>query len=287
MRRYLGWIARLTLLKHKPVVIAVVGSGPTSVMREVVYAALNETIPGRRNLELPEAELSIPLTVLDYPSYPGAGWKWLVVILKSLIQLVLIRPYKHLLVLEMQPASLMVLRYWLDITHPQFIINVSQAGVAGVMLPSMKNSKVVNVRVDEQQGGLEVYAAAAREVASSLGLDELDVELGLETMSFPEPRLRFFAGKAGSLIVDATYYYFPIRWDSVWETVEAMGMHTVVFTSEAKDRGQISDSVLVNPPNYSPRSGDVVLLRGKRTQVWDKYQKYLASNKLLPKANFS
>src|SRR5690242_6712489 len=99
-RLILKHLSRLTIRKHKPLIIGVLGEGPTSIAREFAYAVVSTTLPARRNLETPEAEFSLPLTILDYPNYPQSVVEWLWVMLKTFLQLFTIRPYKHALVLE-------------------------------------------------------------------------------------------------------------------------------------------------------------------------------------------
>ncbi len=276
LRKAIGFLAKRTIAKHNPLIIAVIGNGSTSIAREVIYAALNEALPGRRNLELPEAEFSVPLTILDYPGYPQSilGWLWLLV--KTSLQLWSIKPYKHLLVLEMQPLSSQVLDYWLEITQPQFVVQVGALGANG---HSRIQGGWEKLSVDEggNQDVLEPYIRVAKELGTKLHIDDLDVELGLESLDFPEPRVRFWRSKAGGNVIDATYYYFPIRLESVLEIAESFEGNPICFTSDAEDKRKLAaiGGWEVNPVNYSPKTEDVILLRGLRTQDFPKYKRYL------------
>lgn len=260
-RRVIGFLAKRTLQKHNPTVIAIVGDGPTSIMREVMYAALKEGIATRRNLELPEAEFSIPITIFNYPNYPRWFGEWLWLVGKTLLQLIKIRPYKHALVLEMHPINETVWNFWQELTQPFAVIKVGDFGYS-------TNVKPVEVAADAE---LETMKQLAKRVAQIFNLDELDIDLGLETLDFPAGRIRFLKPKFRGVVIDSTYYYFPIRLESVLEVANAFEGRKVIFTNDRRDWEKLDTSWKINPPKFSPQESDVVVLRGRRTVDLKKY----------------
>lgn len=260
-RRVIGFLAKRTLLKHNPTVIAIVGDGPTSIMREVMYAALKEGIPTRRNLELPEAEFSIPITILDYPNYPRWLGEWLWLIIKTLIQLIKIRPYKHALVLEMHPINEGVWQFWQELTLPFAVVKVGEFPYGSAVKP-------VEISSDAE---LEDMKQLAKRVAQIFNLDELDIDLGLETLNFPAGRIRFLRPRFEGVVIDSTHYYFPIRLDSVLEVANAFEGRKIIFTNDRRDWEKLNTSWKINPVKYTPQENDVVVLRGRRTVDLKKY----------------
>ena len=109
--------AKLVIEKHKPTIIGIIGSGETSIAREVIYAVLSQAYPTRRNLESPLVEFSLPLTIIGSSDYPTTFFKWIILTARTLWQIVTVKPYHHFLVLEMSPAARLTLSYWLDITN--------------------------------------------------------------------------------------------------------------------------------------------------------------------------
>lgn len=271
IRKILGILTRWTLRKHRPTVIFVVGEGETSIVRESIYYALRESLPTRRNLELPEAEFSIPITILNYPNYPKnlLGWMWLVI--KTLVQLITIRPYNHNLVLEVHPLDAGVWYYWKNIIRPDLVVKVGnfEYGVAAGFM-EMSNSEDV----------LDSAKDLAMEVAERLGIDGIDAELGLSQLDLPEPRLQILNGKNGSTIVDATYYYFPIRLQAIADIVPSLGEEVFIINPSTDDLDFIGEQNLnwqiqSSNKDLGQKSGQVIILRGSRTRFDESYRELL------------
>lgn len=263
-RWLLGILTRLTIAKHRPTIIAITGDGQTSVAREVLYYVLREGFPVRRNLELPEAEFSVPITVFDYPNYPTSKLEWLWLVVKVFGQLFTVRPYSHVLVLELAPTSQQVFDSWLRSLHPQTLVII---GDTNLQLPR------TGMQVMKVPDEMDEINDAVSKVAQGLGIDEVDIELGLTMVNFPEPRVRFLTGAAGQVIVDATHYYFPLKLNSVLELVAGFSDRKIAFTPYELDIQVLQENGWeVNPRNYGGRKGDVVILRGRRTAEYKKYK---------------
>lgn len=264
----LGVLTRLTIAKHRPTIISITGDGQTSVAREVLYYVLREGFPVRRNLELPEAEFSVSITVFDYPNYPESKLEWLWLVLKVTLQLLTVRPYSHMLVLELAPTSQRVLDSWLQYLHPHILMTVGNS-----MLSLTKRVGTHQVEVGDEPGEIDL---ATKRIALGLGMDEVDIELGRAMVSFPEPRVRFLTGNTDQVVVDATHYYFPLKLNSVLELVDGFGDRKVAFTPYELDIKLLQENGWeVNPDHYAGERSDVVLLRGRRTAEFIHYKKIL------------
>ncbi|MBL8015543.1 MAG: hypothetical protein JNK26_05150 [Candidatus Doudnabacteria bacterium] len=269
LRLVLGWLAKVTLHKHQPLLIAIVGDGPTSVMREVMVAALQESIATRRNVELPEAEFSVPLTVLDYPFYPTRWYQWVWLLVKTGIQFLTVKSYYHGLVLELHPINSAAWQYWLQILNPAKVVCVGDFDYPLQGVDAVK----LNFSLDR----IEIAIDAAKALAAEFGVDSVDSELGLAQLEFPTPRLRVLPQPSGVCIVDATHYYFPIKINAVREMLPALGARVVLLSSLPEDLAVASgENWVINPPLYEPQKDDVVLLRGVRTDVLSRYERFLS-----------
>ncbi len=271
-RFVLGSFVRWTMHKHKPTVICITGDGETSIMREAIFSVIKEFLPARRNVELPEAEFSVPLTILGFDSYPHKLWQWGVLIVKMVVQALWISRTKHALILELQPLSQKVFDFWLQLLVPQILVLVGD------------NDMKVNVsamsEVLTSASGLESARQMATIIGEKLGMDKLDIELGLESISFPEARLRILSSVTGALIIDATHYYFPIKLNAVLEVTEGYAdRNKIALCPIASESGTLSAlGWKVNPVNHELKDTDMVLLRGSRSHYWHKYSQMLQLN---------
>lgn len=265
-RKFLGLIVKATVKKHQPLVVVLVGNGPTSIVREAVFAVLSEVMPARRNIELPEAEFSVPITVLDQKNYPYGFFSWVWFSIKSFVQIFTIRSFKHALVLELKPQNQNVLDYWLDILRPEIFV---QLGEFKYFINKEQVKFFRNYNIDDAKAG---YEHIATEIGQYLNIDELDIELALANIKLPEARLRILPGLNNSIVFDATHYYFPLKLSSVLETIETDKENCIAFTKYQKDK-EVLESLgwQVNPPNYLPRADDIILIRGRRSNLLSEY----------------
>lgn len=262
-RRLLGFIVKATVKKHKPLVIALVGNGPTSIVREAVFAVVNEVMPARRNIELPEAEFSVPISILGQKNYPSGFFSWTWFTLKSFVQIFTVKSFKHALVLELKPQNQNILNYWLDILSPEILI---QLGEFKYTLADRKISFFRNYNIDDNtKAGYEHIATG---IGKHLQIEDLDIELALAGIKLPEARLRILSGINGATIFDATHYYFPLKLSTVLETIESDSKNNIAFTKYEKDQELLrSLDWQVNPENYIPKADDTIILRGRRANL--------------------
>lgn len=216
-RGVLKFLSLAALRKHQPRVVAVIGDGPTAITREAIYQVLKHRFPTRRNLESPEAEFSIPLTILGADSYPHHLLAWAKVVGRAALQLLKNKPYSHHLILEISSTKPTILNFWLKIIRPGLIV---QCGPAAGLRTLRSTPQVLAVPLDEENGGdyLAPHLKTAVRVGESFGIDPDSAREYLENLELPQSRIRFFPGQTKSqVVVDASYYYSPPPLQSVLE----------------------------------------------------------------------
>lgn len=103
LRKIIKLLARLTVLKFKPVVIGVTGSVGKTSTKEAIYLILYRSKVSRRNLANLNNELGMSLTVLGDYAQSGSIFFWLGVICSAIIRLIMpkfLYKYPEILVLE-------------------------------------------------------------------------------------------------------------------------------------------------------------------------------------------
>ena len=254
-------LSKFVIEKHKPTIIGIIGSGETSIAREVIYAVLSQAYPTRRNLESPLVEFSLPLTIIGSSDYPTTFFKWIILTARTLWQIVTVKPYHHFLVLEMSPAARLTLSYWLDITNPNLVI------ICGEIPTEFPTDKYKTFEIKESSIG-EIKNKAL-EVGEMFGVNSEPAKEALKTINFYPTRIRFFPGKNGKFIVDATHYYYPIKLAAVIELVEILPGNKLIITDE---------NVESLPENFELCSSEdlakiedypVIIVRGRRSDKFE------------------
>lgn len=252
LRLTLGALAKLVLKKHNPDVIVVTGDGQTSIVRECLYTILYENYPTRRNIEFPESEFSIPLTVFGELSYPKPRWKWIPTILKILALLIKVKPYKHILIIEISNLNREVYEFWIKVLKPKFVVKVPEKDLTNKeTLPTA----VLNIINDV----IKFY-----EIQSDYLIAQLN------KINLPSSRIKLRKGENNSLIIDSRHYYFPTPLTSIFEVASAFDGRKIIFTDIEDDLKQLKnqkDKWLINPEYYSSESEDVVVVRGDKTKI--------------------
>jgi len=247
-RSVLRILVKITLFKHKPEIVAIIGSGQTSIAREVIYTVLKEKYPNvRRNLETPEAEFSVPLTILGYPSYPENFLEWFFTLIKLTLQTLLLKPHKHLLVLELSSIHQEIQNYWIQTIKPKTTVEISYD------LPS--------------KDYLRPFFKKAKEVAKEFNLSKEEIKTGLNRVILPTSKIRFFKGKNRSFIVDASHYYFPAPLDSVLEIVRGLEGRKIAYAKGFEKNALKELGFRINPSKYKPKKNDVVVVRGQKMKI--------------------
>lgn len=251
LRLILFALARAALIKHHPTVIAIVGEGKTGIVREAIYTALKEKLPVRRNLEAPNAEFVLPLTVLGAPEYPLSLIGWIKILLQSVGQLIFLPPYPNVLVLEIEYTRKEVFDYFWNITKPKILV---VCGATPFLSSHQSAPRVVRV---EETPDLTGYMKAALKVAENLAIPRPSAQKNLQNFNLPKARINILPAKQGGLIVDATYQYFPPNPQALNEVLEALPGKKIFLSPKRK----ISENLQI-------RRGEVAILTGPHRKMW-------------------
>ncbi len=266
LRIILKYLCLTVIGKHRPDIIAIIGSGPTGIIREAVYTLLHESYPVRRNLESPESEFSVPLTILGYSKYPENGLQWLTLIFRVFRQWLTTKPYFHILVLEMGTENMESLSYWLEITQPKFIVVSGQAKI----LESFHTGKSTVINCPAGLDNLKHSDEAVSALASYYHIPEEQVRELPEKVTLPISRITLRQGKGKKLILDSTYYYYPSPLKAVMEVAEALPAPIVYLLDDnlvRKEGPQIKDTVVSAGQIAEIRKYKTIVVRGQKTKM--------------------
>lgn len=252
LRLILFFLARAALKKHHPTVVAIVGEGKTGIVREAVYAAIKEKLPARRNLEAPDAEFVLPLTVLGASEYPFSALGWIRLILRSAGQLIFLPPHPNVLILEMGYARKEIFDYFWNITQPKILIT---CGAAPFLSADQTAPKSVRV---EETADLSGYMRAAIKVAGYLGVSRPESQKNLRNFDLPRARINILPALGGGMVVDATYHYFPTSSEALDEILEALPGKKIFLYPGQSASGKLDI-----------RKGEIAVLLGPRRRMTD------------------
>ena len=101
LQHYLAWSSKRILAKYRPVVICVSGSIGKTSTKEAVFAVLSQKYKARTNIKSYNNEFGLPFTIIGIGESPKRNpFKWIYVILKTWLMLLLPLGYPEALVLE-------------------------------------------------------------------------------------------------------------------------------------------------------------------------------------------
>jgi len=241
LRKILKFLTKTVINKHNPTIIALVGKSGTAVPRKVLYHVLHEHFPTRRNLESPEAEFVIPLTIIGADYYPKSIFGWLKIVLKTLAQLAALPAHSNILILELNTKLSEILNYWLEITKPEIIITCGSHPSSPYLrkrttltAPSVKTTN------------LENYKQLALDVGTTLGLKETAIRKSFTSLELPKPRIRLLPGKKGTFVIDATFKFFPPLKQSIEEILNSLsGRKVWVHSQKEWQKKKIETGVVI------------------------------------------
>ena len=234
LRNCLGFLSRITLEKHKPKVIAILGDNSSSLVRELIYSYINSNHKVRRNIENTYSEFSIPLTIFGTLYYPDNLFSWLKVILKTSFQYFYLKPYSHFLILQIHFIDDKIFSYWLNAINADLIIDTDNYKTDAKNKISLTKSDVTkissNYLPEKVISGL-----------SSIGVKKASRHLlNLES---PQTRIRILPAKNKSIILDASHFYYPVNLESVLELAESFPGDKYFYSSN-------KDEYKLVPKNY-------------------------------------
>ncbi len=250
LRKVLKALTKTTLKKHKPQIIALIGESKTALLREALYTAIHKQVPTRRNIESPEAEFVVPLTILGAKFYPQNCFEWAFLIGKTFLQLILLKPHPNVLILEYNTSLSEILDYWLEITSPQIIVECGKHPPA-----DCQNYRKRYKLSEEECINLEKISNIVKKIGKDLKLSLSQIEQALKDIPLPQPRIQILPGKEEFLVVDATYIYFPPLEQSLYEILKSLSGKKIWIRSQ-KDWKEAK-----------PRAQDIVVIMGPRKEL--------------------
>lgn len=251
LRLILFGLARAALDKHHPTVVAIVGEGKTGIVREAIYTAIKEKLPARRNLEAPNAEFVLPLTILGAREYPLTILGWLIILFRSVAQLLLLPAYKNILILEIETTRKEVFDYFWNITRPAILVRCGKTPLLST------HQTAPQTFVVRETGDLSGYLETALRVAESLKVERRAAEKSLKNLELPRARINILPSKNGGIVIDATYQYFPTNSEALEEILEALPGKKI-FLSADQDI----------PDDLKIKKGEVAVLTGPNRKLW-------------------
>jgi len=277
-RKLLTKLTIKTINKHDPKIIAVMGDGQTSIGREIVYTVLKDHFPVRRNLESPESEFSVPLTALGYLRYPKNYFEWLKITLKIMFSLAVSPKYNHFLIFELNFFNPDILHHWLITLKPEAALIT---GSVPLDYSELGIKKVVKISGSLPDDLIKPFEMAAMQIGRFYRLKPEQIDRSLAKFTLPISKIRIFPGINNSTIIDATHFQFPIKIDSALELVDKKDSHNekVAFTNSKRDKTLLKNAGWrVNPTKYQPKNNSIIIIRGNRKEMLQKYDYLFESN---------
>ncbi len=224
LKNGLAILSRMAINKHKPIIIAVLGNNYASFAKEAIYAITSLRYNTRRNLENPDSEFSIPLTILGELSYPHTYTQWIHVIIKNTLRTAYLKPYNHLLVIQIKNITNPIHDYWLTRIRPQFIIDTSNWTKENI--EELLEGKIPDEFIP---------------ILNALDIDIATSEEILKSNFFPTSRISIIPAKKDSYIIDARHYYFPPKVKTIVEIADSLGASKYLITSLKDDSKRFPD----------------------------------------------
>ena len=256
-------VTQIIKLKHKPNIIVVTGSGETSLVRELLYNAIKEIEPTRRNLEKPEAEFSIPLTIFGEYSYPRTKFIWLILFVKTILRLFYIKPYQHTLIVEINSFNQKIYDRWIPVLAPSTIF------VVGNIHEQLKNSSeiiTINQSEDFINNAIEIISTYTNQ---KYYCDKNLIIENLKNSNLPQSKINFAKSPVGNIVLDASYFQFPPSAETVAEIISVFPNHKKIIgeiPASWTKHDLVKNLKQIKDFNEAQRE-DLIILVGPRNKV--------------------
>jgi len=205
---------KLIIYKHKPIIYVITGSGETSLVREYLYASIKDIYPTRRNIEKPEAEFSIPLTVFGEFDYPKSLLKWVKIYLLTILRIIYLKPYKNTLILEINSINQKILEKWLPILNPENIFVIGNI----LKVDPQLEYKAINIE-NHKDFTTDIANQISKFVSSKYNIS-LEQIFAKQQNIIPISKINFAKTRYGNIVIDASYFQFPPQIKSIEEIIE-------------------------------------------------------------------
>ena len=210
-----AFATKLVILKHKPTIYVITGSGETSLVRESLYLSIKEITPTRRNLEKPEAEFSIPLTIFGEFHYPTSLLSWIKIYTLTLLRIIYLKPYKHTIILEINSINQKILNRWLPILNPENLL------VVGDILKINLKFEAKLIKINNEQDIIkDISKQVVDFVSNKYHINVSEILKKQNSNVTPISRINFAKSKLGNIVINASYFQFAPQIKSVEEIIE-------------------------------------------------------------------
>ncbi len=254
---------KLVILKHKPVIYIITGSGETSLVRESLYSSIKNISPTRRNIEKPEAEFSIPLTIFGEFRYPKSLLSWIQIYFQTLLRIVYLNPYKHTIILEINSINQKILDNWLPILNPENIL------VIGNISNLNPNFIKRTINITNSENIIEEISTQITDFVSlKYKIDRQEIHKQHNNIT-PISKINFAKSKFGNIVIDASYFQFPPQIKSVEEIIELFpGTKKIIgnIPISWKENEFVKSLITISKFEEAEKE-DILLLVGNRTEV--------------------
>lgn len=261
-RVVLKYLSLAVLNRHHPFVVVITGDGPSGILKEAIYSTLKSSLPVRRTVESAESELTIPLTVIGYPTYPVSLFEWVIMAAKTILRLLIAKPYKHTLLIELPNTDEQTFKYWLDVTKPNKIVICGKIDKNLLrLIPKEKQVTIDKIEIFDRN----TFVSEAVKIAESLGVDRSRAESDAKEMELPKSKIRILKGLYGQVIIDSTYLYYPTPLKTIEEVAEAFPGRKAMLLDEsllAKEKFQSKYPLITVNEKDKLRSFEVIIVRG-------------------------
>ena len=153
-----------------------------------------------------------------------------------------------MLILEIPNTKTDIYNYWVNILRPTHILNISQS------VDFTAKSELVHFLYVLFSTKFKQYA-----------LDREFISKQVEKLNLPSSKLKILKGVNNRTIIDNTHYYYPISLTAALEVANTFEGRKILFHDETETYNL--ENWLINPKNYMPQKGDVILLRGQKTKM--------------------
>ncbi len=118
VQRFLAYLARKIVAKHKPRIIGITGSVGKTSAKEAIFLVVSQKYKARKSPKNFNNELGLPLAIIGVDSPGRNPLRWVSIILKSVFLILIRQRYPEVLVLELGVDRPGDMEYLLSIVKP-------------------------------------------------------------------------------------------------------------------------------------------------------------------------
>ncbi len=273
IRNILALLSKLVLKKHHPIVVGIIYKANSTLIRDYIYFITEQQLNTRRNIEKADSEFSIPLTVLGTLDYPSNYIMWIVLIVRTFFQLLYLKPYKHVLILDLYHNNSNISEFWVNTVKPDLIITSMNSNISA-------KAKIIAISKQDEENILNLKEPSfLNEYCNYAGIDIKHIRTELPTDI--HQRFNILPAVDNSLIIDARYYYYPPKIRSVLEIAETFPNRKMIIADFDIDPKKLpGEYEFIGDINSVSPKKDIVYIVILRKKDSSRIMKKLLLNKL-------